>query len=89
MIEIFYPQMVAFISLLWLLVRLFFRLRDKSVDWKREARLLLVYVCIVVVVRFTFCPFGKVNGQIQPLLFDSEKILPFWLNLTPLVSLFD
>ena len=89
MIEIFYPQMVAFISLLWLLVRLFFRLRDKSVDWKREARLLLVYVCIVVVVRFTFCPFGKVNGQIQPLLFDSEKILPFWLNLTPFVYLFD
>ena len=48
-----------------------------------------MYICIVVVVRFTFCPFGKVDGKIQPLLFDYEKILPFWLNLKPFVYLFD
>jgi len=49
----------------------------------------LVYICIVVVVRFTFCPFGKVDGKIQPLLFDASKILPLWLNLKPLIYLFD
>jgi glycopeptide antibiotics resistance protein len=30
-----------------------------------------------------------VDGQIQPLLFDAEKILPFRINLLPLVHLFD
>ena len=89
MVAIYYPQMVMFISILWILVRGICWLRTKSVDWKQEAKLLLVYICIVVVVRFTFCPFGKVDGQIQPLLFDASRIFPFWLNLTPFVYLFD
>ena len=29
----------------------------------------MVYICIIVVTRFTFCPFGKVDGKIQPLVF--------------------
>ena len=81
--------MVIFISTLWLMIRAINWVKNKRIDPKREAALLLVYVCIVVVVRFTFCPFGKVNGQIQPLLFDYHKILPFWLNLKPFVYLFD
>jgi len=89
LLEISYLQMLILISAAWLAVRLVCALREKRVSWKREAVLMLVYVCIIVVVRFTFCPFGKVDGKIQPLLFDSGKILPFWLNLTPLVYLFD
>ena len=89
MIAISYLQMLIAISLVWLGVRIICWLRAGSIDWKREAMLMLVYTCIVVVVRFTFCPFGKVNGQIQPLLFDSTKILPVWINLTPFVYLFD
>ena len=89
MISISYLQMVIFISTLWLMIRAINWVKNKRIDPKREAALLLVYVCIVVVVRFTFCPFGKVNGQIQPLLFDYQKILPFWLNLKPFVYLFD
>ena len=71
------------------LVRAVCCIRNKKLSMKREAQLLFVYICIVVVVRFTFCPFGKVNGQIQPLLFDKDKILPFWLNLKPFIFLFD
>ena len=89
MVEISYLQMVAFISVLWLLIRGICWFQTKTISWKREAQLMLVYVCIVVVVRFTFCPFGKVDGQIQPLLFDSSRIFPFWLNLVPFVYLFD
>lgn len=89
MISISYLQMVIFISIIWLIVRGINWIRNKKIELKREAALILVYICIVVVVRFTFCPFGKVNGQIQPLLFDSRKILPFWLNLKPLIYLFD
>ena len=54
MIEITYGQMVLTISLLWLLVRGILWIKAKQIDWKREAQLLLVYICIVVVVRFTF-----------------------------------
>ncbi len=89
MFSISYLQMVFFISVIWLMIRVLCWIRNKNIDLKREAALLLVYICIVVVVRFTFCPFGKVNGQIQPLLFDSDKIFPFWLNLKPFVYLFD
>lgn len=89
MLSISYLQMVLFISLVWLAVRGICWLRVGKIDLKREAQLLLVYICLVVVVRFTFCPFGKVDGHIQPLLFDKDKILPFWLNFKPFVHLFD
>ena len=89
MVEIHYSQMLILISAIWLLVRVVCWIKNKRVDWKREAALLLVYICIVVVVRFTFCPFGKVDGKIQPLLFDKDKIFPFWLNFAPFVYWFD
>ena len=89
MVSIFYWQMVVAISAVWLVIRAIHWIRDKKFSIKRELALLLVYICIVVVVRFTFCPFGKVNGKIQPLLFDKDKILPFWLNFKPFIYLFD
>lgn len=89
MIEISYLQMFLYISAIWVMVRAIYWVKAKGIDLKRELQLLLVYICIVVVVRFTFCPFGKVNGKIQPLLFDAEKIFPLWLNYKPLIYLFD
>ena len=88
MLSISYLQMVLFISIIWLALRAVYWIQNKNIDLRREAALLLVYICIVVVVRFTFCPFGKVDGQIQPLLFDADKIFPFWINLKPFVYLF-
>ena len=76
MIAVSYGTMVALIGILWLLVRGYFAIRTKTVSWKREAQLVLVYICLVVVARFTFCPFGKVDGQIQPLLFDPAQMFP-------------
>ena len=89
MIEISYLQMVLAISAIWVIIRAVCSVKAKRFYVSRELQLLLVYICIVVVVRFTFCPFGKIDGKIQPLLFDGDKILPFWLNLTPLIHLFD
>lgn len=89
MIEISYLQMVLVISIIWLVVRVICWIQARQFDWKRELQLLLVYICIVVVVRFTFCPFGKVDGKIQPLLFDAEKIFPLWVNFKPFIYLFD
>ena len=81
--------MVLFISVLWLVVRAICWLRTGRFDRKRELQLLLVYVCLVVVARFTFCPLGRVDGKLQPLLFDREKIFPLWVNFKPFVYLFD
>ena len=81
--------MVLAISAIWVVIRAICSVKARRFDWKRELQLLLVYVCIVVVVRFTFCPFGKVNGQIQPLLFDAERVFPLWVNFKPFIYLFD
>lgn len=89
MTEISYTAMLICISVIWCVLRGAAAVKNKGIKWKREAALLTVYICIAVVVRFTFCPFGKVDGRIQPLLFDLGKIVPFWINLRPLVYLFD
>lgn len=89
MIEISYGAMIALISIIWCLIRAMYAIKNKRISFKREAQLFLVYVCIVVVVRFTFFPFSKVNGAIQPLVFDSAKIFPPRTNLIPLINLFD
>ncbi len=87
--EISYTQMLTAITIAWLVIRGICWLKGKHIDLKREAALLLVYICIAVVVRFTFCPFGKVDGRIQPLLFDKGRIFPLWVNLKPFIYLFD
>lgn len=89
MVKISYLQMVLLISFLWLLVRGICWAKARKWAWRRELQLLLVYICIIVVVRFTFCPFGKVDGKIQPLVFDAGKIFPLWVNFVPFVHLAD
>ncbi|MBR2950490.1 MAG: VanZ family protein, partial [Lachnospiraceae bacterium] len=87
MIRISYTSMVVFISIIWCLVRVICAIKTKRADWKKELKLLLVYVCIVVVARFTFFPFSKVNGEIQPLVYESAKVYPFRINWIPFVNL--
>lgn len=89
MLEISYTAMVLVISTLWCAARLIVRLKNKKTDWKRELQLLLVYICLIVIARFTFCPFGKVDGRIGPLIFDRAKAWPFRINLLPFVYLAD
>lgn len=89
MIEIYYSQMLVFISVLWVLVRGIYAVKNKGANFKRELQLMLVYICIIVVVRFTFCPFFKVAGRIQPLVFDSANAFPFRINWIPFVNLLD
>lgn len=89
MIAISYLQMVVIISAVWIIIRAIICAKNKRFDIRREAALLLVYVCIIVVVRFTFCPFATVDGKIQPLLFDKDKIFPMWVNFEPFVHLFE
>ena len=89
MIKITYLQMVMAISVAWIAVRAFFAVKNKKLDVKRELQLILVYLCLIVVARFTFCPLRKVDGVILPLVFDATNVFPFRINLVPLVNLFD
>ena len=89
MLFISYGQMVAFISILWVLVRFADCRKAKSFSLRRELKLLLVYICLIVVARFTFFPFSKVDGRIQPLIFDAALAFPPRLNFLPIVYLLD
>ena len=89
MLEFSYLSALLFVSVIWLLVRVYVAAKQKRVSWKREAQLMLVYICIVVVMRFTFFPFFKVDGKIQPLIFDASQMFPPRVNLMPMVNLLD
>ena len=89
MFQISYASMVVFISIIWCLIRAAVAIKNRSISWRREAQLILVYICIIVVARFTFFPFSKVNGKIQPLIFESVKTFPFRINVIPFANLLD
>jgi len=89
MISISYTFLASMITMLWILVRWTVYKKSGTFRWQRELQLLLVYICIVVVVRFTFHPFGKVNGRLLPLVFDASNCFPPRINLIPFVNLLD
>lgn len=89
MMEIPYRTAVAGISLVWLALRGISWVRQKKICLRRELELLVVYICLIVVARFTFFPFGKVDGHIQPLLFDAAAMWPPRYNLKPVIYLTD
>lgn len=89
MIRISFSPAVVCITCLWILTRAFFWIRARKISIKREAELIAVYICLVVVTRFTFFPFSRANGQVPPLFFDPSRLFPPRINLVPIVYLFD
>ena len=89
MFEITYKGLFIFITLAWIVARVICGIRNQKVDWKNEAKLLTVYICLVVIARMVYFPMRPVNGRIGTLVLDVEKIFPLWINLTPVVHLFD
>ena len=89
MVQIPCGVVMGLISLGWVLSRAICCGRRRKLDWKRELQLILVYICIVVVARFTFFPFDKVDGRVQPLIFYPDNWFPFRINLIPFVNLLD
>ena len=87
MIEIPYSFSAAFISLCFFAVRAGVFIKTGKFSLHREWQMLFVYVCLLVVARFTFFPFSKVNGEIQPLLFSKEALFPMKVNMAPFVHL--
>ena len=73
---------------IWIVFRVAIWIKLKQIDWKRETFLLLMNINLAVIIRFTFFPMSKVDGHIQPLVFDLATAFPFRVNLFPLVNLF-
>ena len=89
MIYISYPFVIGLITLAWVLTRILVWKKAGLFSLKREAELILVYICLVVVARFTFFPFSKVDGKVQPLIFDAVQMWNFRINLLPFVYITD
>lgn len=89
MVEIPFLFLEVVFTLIWLAIRIGVWGKQKYIDWKREAVLLLMFINLAVIIRFVFFPFSKEDGQIQPLVFDIATAYPFRVNLFPLVNLFD
>lgn len=89
MFEITCTGLFIFITLAWVGVRALSGMRNHKVDWKSEAKLLTVYICLVVIARFVYFPMRLVEGRIASLVLDVEKISPLWINLIPIAHLFD
>ena len=58
-------------------------------NWKYEAKLLTVYICLDVIARIVYFPMHLVEGRIASLYLDVEKIFPMWINVIPIVHMFD
>lgn len=89
MVEIPFLFLEFLFTAIWLAIRFAVWTKQKHIDWKREAVLLLMYINLAVIIRFTFFPMSKVDGRVQPLIFDIATAFPFRVNLVPLVNLFD
>ena len=89
MFEITYKGLLIFITLAWIVTRTICGIKNKKADWKYEAKLLTVYICLVVIARIVYFPMRLVEGRIASLVLDVEKIFPLWINLIPIVHLFD
>ncbi|MBR6402696.1 MAG: flippase-like domain-containing protein [Eubacterium sp.] len=88
-IEITYKDTLIFITVMWILLRILFGIINRKVDFIRELRLLTVYICIVVIVRYVYFPLELKNGHVDTLILNTDKILPFMVNFTPIIHMFD
>ena len=89
MLEITYKGLFIVITLAWIVTRAICGMKNRTADWKYEVKLLTVYICLVVIARIVYFPMRLVEGRIASLVLDVDKILPLWINLIPIVHLFD
>ena len=83
----------AFGSILVFLGFVLFRVvvcrRAGRFDRKREAGQIFFLINLLVIHRFTFHPFSKADGQVQPLIFEWATAWPFRMNPVPFVHLLE
>ncbi len=89
MFEITYTGLFVFITLAWIVTRVICGVKNHNVDWKYEAKLLTVYICLVVIARFVYFPLHREEGRVASLFLDVDRMFPLWINLVPIVHMFE
>ena len=89
MIKISFLAAELIYTCIWFMTRCFVWKHHKSIQWKREAVLILMYLNLAVIIRLVFFPRELLESHIQPLIFDFATAFPFRINIVPLVRLFD
>ena len=89
MLEITYTVLFVFITLAWIVTRVICGVKNHNVDWKYEAKLLTVYICLVVITRFVYFPLHREEGRVASLFLDIDRMFPLWINLVPIVHMFE
>lgn len=89
MFEITYLEEFIFITVIWVIIRAVKAVRAKQFSPLTELKMSMVYICIVVIARIVNFPWHHVDGHIGTLKFDASKVWPLWVNLIPIVRLFD
>ena len=89
MVQISFAFGSSAVLLGWIVYRVLRCFSRKTFNFKEEALNILMLINLLVIYRMTFHPFSKVDGQVQPLIFESATAFPFRMNLIPLVNLTD
>ncbi|MBO4404268.1 MAG: VanZ family protein [Treponema sp.] len=93
MITISYLEIFALITVLWIFSRAYVWKKNKNTEVKpalrNELKLLMFYICLIVLARIVYFPWHHINGHIGTLNFDCNRVFPPRLNLVPFVHLFD
>lgn len=87
MIEISFVVGISVFTAVWLLIRIIVWICHRGIDWHREAKMLLMYINLAVIFRIVFFPLERMEGHIQPLLFDPAQVIPFNTNLIPIKNI--
>ncbi len=85
MITISFWQMVIFVTVIWIIIRIIFGIKNGGTSFQKEAGLLPVFFCMLIVFRIVYFPWHLVDGKIGPLIFDPSRIDPPWVNLHPFI----
>lgn len=88
MLEITFTQLTVLIILAWITFRTAHAFHKHNFTIAREAQLLLVLTCIIVIARIVFFPWHHINGRIGTLKLDFAKTFPPQFNLIPIKKLF-
>jgi len=86
MMKISFFEFLIAVTVIWVVVRSIVSAKNNRFDFKYECKLLLVYFCLVVVGRFVYFPYHLTDGHIGYLCFDIDYILPFRINLIPIIN---
>lgn len=71
----------------WVLARAVVWLCRRRIDPKQELKLLLLFVTLAVIIRFTFFQFFRHGGAVDPMAVSTRSLASPLLNLTPLVNI--